>query len=133
MSKSLAEIKAGLPENVLKMAADRAAELRTEIEGLQPLRQALEQTQVALAERMQVSQASIAKIEQRTDVLLSTLRHYVQGLGGELSLVASFPGRPDIRITGFGDISNSTNVSKRGRSAMATSDARHKKRASLER
>jgi len=97
-------MKASVPEHVRQKAETRAAELRGEIDGLQPLRQALNQTQVALAEKMKISQASVAKLEQRTDVLLSTLRQYVQGLGGELSIVVRFPGRPEVRIGGLGDI-----------------------------
>jgi transcriptional regulator with XRE-family HTH domain len=133
MSKSLAEMKASSPEHVVKKAADRAAQLRIEIEGLQALRQALEQTQVALAARMQVSQASVAKMEQRTDVLLSTLRHYVQGLGGELSLVVSFPGRPDVRIAGFGDIESRQSAPQGGDRRIGGSVTRKKKETTLDR
>ncbi len=47
--------------------------------------------QQELADRMSVSQAHIASIEQKPDMLLSTLRRYIQSLGGELDLVARFP------------------------------------------
>lgn len=47
--------------------------------------------QQELAERMDTSQAQIAQIEGKSDMLLSTLRRYVNGLGGELDLVARFP------------------------------------------
>lgn len=48
--------------------------------------------QQELAENMDASQAQIAQIERKSDMLLSTLRRYVNGLGGELDLVARFPG-----------------------------------------
>jgi DNA-binding transcriptional regulator YiaG len=104
MSRSLAEVKADLPPQMRARVEARAKQIMEEIEGLRPLRTALDQTQEALAERLRISQASVAKMEQRTDLLLSTLRHYVEALGGQLSLVASFPGRPEVRISGLGDI-----------------------------
>jgi len=59
--------------------------------GFGKLRQAREMTQVALAERLDVPQAAISRMERRTDLLLSTLRGYVEGLGGKLELRAVFP------------------------------------------
>jgi hypothetical protein len=59
--------------------------------GFGKLRQARQQTQVALAERLDVPQAAISRMERRTDLLLSTLRGYVEGLGGKLELRAVFP------------------------------------------
>ena len=104
MNKSLAEIKAKLsPERCAKIEA-RTREIMAQIDGLKPLRVALDQTQTALADRLHMKQASVAKLEKRTDVLLSTLRQYVEALGGDLSLVVSFPNRPEIRIAGLGDI-----------------------------
>ena len=104
MSTSLADVKARVSPATLKKANERAAELRRQIEGLQPLRVALGQTQTELAKRMKKSQASVAKLEQRTDMLLSTLRGHIEGMGGKLALVASFPGHDEVRICGIGDI-----------------------------
>lgn len=59
--------------------------------GFGKLRQARQQTQVALAERLDVPQTAISRMERRTDLLLSTLRGYVEGLGGKLELRAVFP------------------------------------------
>jgi transcriptional regulator with XRE-family HTH domain len=104
MSRSLADVKAGLSPALRARVEARAKEIMNEIDGLRPLRTALNHTQDDLAARLQISQASVAKMEQRTDMLLSTLSHYVEALGGRLTLVASFPGRPDVRITRLGDI-----------------------------
>ena len=49
---------------------------------LRDLRKAMGKTQVALAKRLHVKQETISRAEQRTDMLLSTLDHYLQGLGG---------------------------------------------------
>jgi hypothetical protein len=40
---------------------------------------------------LHIDQASISKIESRSDMLLSTLRSYVEAMGGSLRLVAEFP------------------------------------------
>jgi transcriptional regulator with XRE-family HTH domain len=58
---------------------------------LDKLRKARSLTQVAVAERLQVDQGSVSKLESRTDMYLSTLREYVEALGGKLELRADFP------------------------------------------
>ena len=59
-------------------------------------------TQVDVARVLQTSQASVSKIKRREDLYLSTLRGFVEALGGQLELAAVFPeGR--IAITGPGE------------------------------
>jgi DNA-binding XRE family transcriptional regulator len=48
-------------------------------------------TQVELAKRLGVSQGNVSELERRDDVYLSTLREYVEALGGELEISAVFP------------------------------------------
>ena len=72
----------------------RAMELAT----LKDLRQAVEHTQEELAARLGVGQDTISRLERRGDMLLSTLRRYVEGMGGKLELVAQFPNRPPLLI-----------------------------------
>jgi transcriptional regulator with XRE-family HTH domain len=55
------------------------------------LRQARQQTQVAIAERLKIPQSAVSRMEKRSDLLLSTLREYVGALGGKLELRAVFP------------------------------------------
>ncbi len=69
----------------------REASAELERIGFGKLRQAREQTQVALAERLDIPQNAVSRMERRTDLLLSTLRSYVEGLGGKLELRAIFP------------------------------------------
>ncbi len=59
--------------------------------GFGKLRLARQQTQVALAERLNIPQGSVSRMEKRTDLLLSTLREYIEALGGRLELKAVFP------------------------------------------
>jgi DNA-binding XRE family transcriptional regulator len=58
---------------------------------LAELRKARELTQVKLAEVLQVNQGAVSKLEQRSDMYLSTLRSYVEALGGHLDIRAVFP------------------------------------------
>lgn len=59
--------------------------------GFGKLRQARQQTQIALAQKLNIPQGSVSRMEKRTDLLLSTLREYVGALGGKLELRAVFP------------------------------------------
>lgn len=74
--------------DVLK--AGKKIPLRREMH-LQHLREHREISQEALSDLMQISQASVSKTERREDMLLSTLRAFVEALGAELLLVAKFP------------------------------------------
>jgi hypothetical protein len=63
-----------------------------------------------------VSQASVAKLEQRADILLSTLREYVEALGGHLDLVARFDDNPEpVFISQLADIPSAEDESPRAR------------------
>jgi len=56
-----------------------------------------------LAELLQVQQPSVAKIEKRTDMHLSTLRSHIEAMGGELDVVARFPDGT-VNISNFSDL-----------------------------
>ena len=70
---------------------------------LHELRQALGLSQKMLAEVLHVQQPSIAKIEKRTYMYISTLRSHIEAMGVELEVVARFPDG-NIRISNFSDI-----------------------------
>jgi transcriptional regulator with XRE-family HTH domain len=80
-----------------KFSEQRHAEIKQEAAaelkriGFDKLRLARQQTQVALAERLDIPQNAVSRMERRTDLLLSTLRGYVEGLGGKLELRVLFP------------------------------------------
>jgi DNA-binding XRE family transcriptional regulator len=86
-----------------KMGPDRVAAARARarkiIEGmpLQQLRNAREMTQTRLAEILEMDQGNISKLEKRTDMYLSTLRSYVEAMGGTLEIRAVFPDG-DVKI-----------------------------------
>jgi len=58
---------------------------------LSEIRKAIGLTQAQLAETLRQGQGSVSKIENATDMYLSTLRRFVTALGGELVVKASFP------------------------------------------
>lgn len=62
------------------------------------IRLARSATQTDVAARMNVSQANISRIEHQDDLYLSTLRGYVEALGGELEVTAKFPDGETIKI-----------------------------------
>ena len=70
---------------------------------LQELRQARGLSQKALAEALHVQQPSIAKLEKRTDMYISTLRGHIEAMGGELDVIARFP-EGAVRISNFSDL-----------------------------
>ena len=80
--------------------ADR---LHTEYLTLQELRKAKEMTQVQLAETLGIQQATVAKYERQSDLLLSTLTSYVRAMGGNLKLTVEFPGQEPVALEGLGD------------------------------
>ncbi|RLA42627.1 MAG: transcriptional regulator [Gammaproteobacteria bacterium] len=82
----------------------RATELVAEEMALRELRKAHHRTQTSMAKQLGISQDGVSRLEKRSDLLLSTLRNYVEAMGGHLSLVAEFPDQPPVTLTGFSDI-----------------------------
>lgn len=58
---------------------------------LQELRLARKLTQESLAGRLGSNQALVSKLERRTDMYVSSLRSYIEAMGGKLEIVALFP------------------------------------------
>ena len=69
---------------------------------LHELRRARALTQRELAEMLQVNQPAVSKLEQRADVYISSLRSYIEAVGGKLKIVAEFP-EGKIAIANFSD------------------------------
>jgi transcriptional regulator with XRE-family HTH domain len=91
------------PERRARIEA-RAEELNEEYLTLQELRKAHKMTQVNLAAALGVEQAHISRMEKRSDLLLSTLRSYVEAMGGTLRLVAEFPNHKAVIIPNISDV-----------------------------
>src|SRR5271155_3082027 len=85
--------------------ADNRVRIREELQrmALEELRCAKQATQTDMADLLAVPQSSISRIEQRADMYLSTLRSYIQAMGGILQIQAVFPEGRAVVISRFGD------------------------------
>jgi transcriptional regulator with XRE-family HTH domain len=70
---------------------------------LAELRQARHFSQQQLAAELEVKQPAVAKLEKKADMYISTLRRFVEAMGGELEIRAHFP-EGDVRINQFEDL-----------------------------
>jgi DNA-binding XRE family transcriptional regulator len=86
-----------------KKVAARAAQLIAEEMTLRELRHARNLTQVRMAQTLGITQDSVSRLEKRSDLLLSTLRKAVEAMGGNLFLVAEFPDRAPVVLSGIAD------------------------------
>lgn len=111
MVVTLDEMIARLPEEEQRAIEARAQQLIAEEMTLRELRAARELTQQKVADVLGIGQDSVSRLEKRSDLMLSTLRDYVAAMGGSLELVASFPDRPPIRLSGIGDIAETASAS----------------------
>jgi transcriptional regulator with XRE-family HTH domain len=100
----LKEMKDRLPARRRRKVEARAQELIAEQMTLRDLRKARSQTQKSMAKKLKVGQDSISRLEQRSDLLLSTLQAYISAMGGSLELVVRFPDRPDVTLAGLLDL-----------------------------
>ncbi len=92
-----------------KMAPERQERIQKRTEELlaelplQELRQARALSQKELAEVLGLNQATVSKLERRTDMYLSSLRRFVEAMGGELEISANFPDGK-VRVQLFEDL-----------------------------
>lgn len=100
--KQFADLRAQMPPMAQARAAARTTAMLAEMP-LNELRQARGLSQKMLADVLNVQQPSIAKLEKRTDMYLSTLRSHIEAMGGQLEVVARFPDGA-VRISNFSDL-----------------------------
>ena len=103
MPVSLEAMMAELDPERRRRIEERAAELIAEEMTLRELRKARRLTQARVAAELGISQDGVSRLEQRSDLLLSTLRKTVEAMGGSLSLIAKFPDRPPVELAGIAD------------------------------
>lgn len=99
MTKAFSELRSCMTPEAQLRAQATTEQLLAEMP-LNQLRHARELTQNMLAEKMDAS--SIAKLEKSADMYFSTLRTHIQGMGGDLEIIASFP-TGSVRIGSFSD------------------------------
>jgi transcriptional regulator with XRE-family HTH domain len=115
MARTLNEILAGLPKARQDRITARYRALKDEVEGLKALRKAAGKAQGDIASALKISQPSVSKIEKQADMYLSTLRNYVEAVGGDLELVVRFPRQKPLHLSGLGEILDEPAKPKRKR------------------
>jgi transcriptional regulator with XRE-family HTH domain len=109
LERKLAELSPARREKVEARARDLIAEEMT----LRDLRKARDLTQTRMAEALGIGQDGVSRLEKRSDLLLSTLRSYVAAMGGSLDLVAHFPDRPPVIVSGLADFGREEDESQK--------------------
>jgi len=97
MPRKFSELRSKMSPESQARAKARTDEMLREMR-LAELRRARELTQQQLASELKVNQAWISKVERQTDMYLSTLRAYIEAVGGELDIIARF-GDESVRIS----------------------------------
>lgn len=100
--RSFAELRARLSPEAQARAEAEAQHLGEEMD-LAEVRRALKLSQEEIGQTLQIKQGSVAKIEKRTDMYVSTLRRFIEAMGGELEIVARFPDHA-VKIKNFADL-----------------------------
>ena len=103
MARNVNDIIERLSAAQRKKVEARAAQLIAEEMTLREVRKARKLTQQKIAKSLHIGQEGVSKIEKRSDLLISTLRGYVEAMGGQLSLVAEFPDREPVVLSGIGE------------------------------
>lgn len=91
MGRFSADDRAGIRANARKLAAEMTTFAK--------LRKARRLTQVEIAKRLGIAQENVSRLENRSDMLVSTLRDYIRAMGGDLRLVALFPGEKALEVS----------------------------------
>ena len=104
MSRNVNDLINKLSPARRKKVEARAAQLIAEEMTLQQLRHARKLTQEKIAKSLHIGQEGVSKLEKRSDLLISTLRSYVEAMGGNLSLVAEFPNRDPVVLSGIAEV-----------------------------
>jgi len=121
MGRTIDEIIAGLPADEQAAIDARYQVLKQEVEGLRELRQIAGKAQADIATALNIKQPSVSKIEKQADMYLSTLRSYVEAIGGKLELTVKLPARPAFTIEHLGDVAASTGTPAAARRKAAGS------------
>ncbi|HHQ4498992.1 TPA: helix-turn-helix domain-containing protein [Aeromonas hydrophila] len=91
MGRTLDDLLTSRSEESRQRIQEMATELLLEVR-IQALREELEVSQVELAKALGVSQPAVVAMEQRgSDIKLSTMKRYVEAMGGKLRVDVELP------------------------------------------
>lgn len=102
MAKKFAELETKMSPAARANSDTRYRELLREMP-LQDLRRARQLTQVQISETLHMTQAAVSKIERNADMYISTLKHFVEAMGGDLDIRAVFPDG-EVKINQFEEL-----------------------------
>ncbi|MDR2893300.1 MAG: helix-turn-helix domain-containing protein [Deltaproteobacteria bacterium] len=102
MTKKFSTLRNAISEQAQADVAGQIGAIMAEMP-LHELRRARGLSQKMLAENLRVQQPAIAKLEQRTDMYISTLRSHIEAMGGELQITACFP-EGTVKISNFSQL-----------------------------
>lgn len=106
MARKFSELKAKMSPERRERARAEAKRLLAEMP-LNELRLARALTQEQMAALLEIDQASVSKIEHRTDMYISTLSNFIRAMGGHLEIKAVFPDG-EVKISQFEKLAQST-------------------------
>ncbi len=107
---SFAELRARMTPEAQQQVEIVSLSLEEEMD-LAEVRRAMKLSQDELAQTLQVGQGSVAKIEKRADMYVSTLRRFIEAMGGELEITAKFGGH-SVKIKSFSDLSEKRGIER---------------------
>jgi transcriptional regulator with XRE-family HTH domain len=109
MAKTLQQKMTELKPARRRRVEARSRSLIAEEMVLAELRQGKALTQTKMSEALGIGQEGVSRLEKRSDLLISTLRGYVEAMGGRLRLIADFPDRASVELAGFAAIEAARN------------------------
>jgi len=102
MNKKFKDLRKAMSPEAQARSHAKAIAMKADLP-LAELRQARHFSQVQLAAELHVKQPAVAKIEKKADMYISTLRRFIEAMGGQLEIRAHFP-EGDVRINQFEEI-----------------------------
>ena len=100
--RSFAELRSRMAPEAQAGAEAEAQRLGEEMD-LAQVRRALKLSQDEIGQTLRINQGSVAKMEKPADMYVSTLRRFIEAMGGELEIVARFADH-SVRISNFADL-----------------------------
>ena len=104
MGRTLGEMIDALPKQRRERVDAQYRKLRDDVESLREIRKVAGKAQADIAAALKIKQPSVSKIEKQTDMYLSTLRSYVEAIGGKLDLVVRLPSRRAMHLNRLGEV-----------------------------
>lgn len=96
--KTAALANPNVAAQVAAVRAEMAQEDRAYAMNLAMMRKAAALTQQEVAERLSIGQSAVARTESADDLLLSTLRRYVESTGAHMSVVVHLAGGKRVEL-----------------------------------